>query len=72
MITVAVASAADWHAHLELVLGTEEYGHARVEPPSQEDWATVTYAWDPSGVLIHFAQFPVGTEPAGTDPGTTG
>jgi hypothetical protein len=60
MITVAVLSAADWHAHVEQVLATGEYGDARVEPPKEEDWATVTYVWDPSGVLLHFAQFPNG------------
>lgn len=58
MITVAVASAADWHAHVRQVLEGGEYGGARVEPPKTEEWATVTYAWDPSGVLLHFAEFP--------------
>lgn len=58
MVTVSVASAADWFARVQQVLGTGEHGDARVEPPRVEDWATVTHAWDPSGVLLHFAQFP--------------
>lgn len=58
MITVEVASASDWHAFVERVLATGEYGDARVRPPKVEEWATVTYVWDPSGVLLHFAEFP--------------
>jgi len=58
MITVEVASAADWFTHVGDVLATGEYGEARAEPPRDEGWATVTYVWDPSGVLLHLAQFP--------------
>lgn len=60
MIYVPVDDAAAWHAHLLGVLADGEFPGARVEPPRREDYgARVTYAWDPCGVLIHFAE-PVG------------
>ena len=35
------------------------FGDARVAEPKLEDWgATVTYVWDPCGVLLHFTEFP--------------
>jgi catechol 2,3-dioxygenase-like lactoylglutathione lyase family enzyme len=58
MITVAVTNVSDWFAHVQDVLATGEYGDARAEPPKEEGWATVAYVWDPSGVLLHVAQFP--------------
>src|SRR5262245_19114623 len=63
MLTIEVASARDWHAHVEQVLATGEHGDARVAQPQDEAWATVTYVWDPSGVLLHFAEFPRALEP---------
>ena len=58
MMTVAVTDAAAWHDHIAAALAAGDFGGARVAPPKVEDWgATVTYAWDPCGVLLHFTQF---------------
>lgn len=57
MLTVEVASADDWYRHVTTVLQSGEFGESRVREPQHEDWARVTYVWDPSGVLLHFAQF---------------
>ncbi len=57
MVHVVVDSAADWHAHAERVLASGEFAPARVAPPKDEPYgARVTYVWDPSGVLLHFAE----------------
>jgi uncharacterized glyoxalase superfamily protein PhnB len=58
MITVVVASARAWFERVSAVLAGGAFGEARVAEPKREDWgATVTYVWDPCGVLIHFTQF---------------
>ncbi len=57
MLTVEVASADDWYRHVTAVLESDEFGESRVREPQDEGWARVTYVWDPSGVLLHFAQF---------------
>jgi len=58
ILTVEVADARAWFAHVDSVLTHRRYGDARVAEPRQEDWgALVTYVWDPCGVLLHFAQF---------------
>ena len=58
MLTVVVASAEAWHDRISRVLTEGDFGDARVAEPKPEDWgATVTYAWDPCGVLLHFTQF---------------
>ena len=52
-----VADAAAWHVHLEAMIAEGAYPGIRARPPKTEPWgATVTYAWDPSGVLLQFAQ----------------
>ncbi len=57
MIYVPVDDARAWHQHVQAVLAGGEFPGARVDPPREEDYgAVVTYAWDPSGVLLHFAQ----------------
>ena len=57
MLTVEVVSADDWYRHVSDMLRAATYGDARAAEPKDEGWARVTYVWDPSGVLIHFAQF---------------
>jgi len=58
MITVVVDDAAAWYRHAASVLADGDYGGARVAEPRREDWgATVTYVWDPCGVLLHFTQW---------------
>jgi hypothetical protein len=57
MLTVEVASADDWYEHVSDVLANGGYRDARVSEPRDEGWGRVTHVWDPSGVLLHFAQF---------------
>lgn len=57
MIYVPVDDAHAWHAHVESVIDGGGFPDARVNAPREEAYgALVTYAWDPSGVLLHFAQ----------------
>lgn len=61
MITVDVADAAAWFEHATTVIDEGSFGDARVAAPKAEDFgATVTYVWDPSGVLLHFTQWTAG------------
>lgn len=57
MLHVTVDDAQAWFEHTEAVLSARTYGEARVRPPARQDYgALVTFVWDPSGVLLHFAQ----------------
>ena len=58
MLTVVVSDAAAWFRRASDALAGGRYGDARVAEPRNEQWgATVTYVWDPSGVLLHFTQW---------------
>jgi hypothetical protein len=58
MLTIVVADATAWFERASAVLADRRFGDARVAEPKVEDWgATVTYVWDPCGVLLHFTQF---------------
>ena len=64
MITVVVRSAHAWFDRVTEALDGGAFGEARVAGPKVEDWgATVIYVWDPSGVLIHFTEFPAAADP---------
>jgi len=57
MVHVVVDSADAWHDHAVRVLAGGDFAPARVAPPKIEPYgAKVTYVWDPSGVLLHFAE----------------
>ena len=56
MMYINVDSAQEWYEHIQQVLDQHSYKYARVKPPKEEPHAIVTYAWDPCGVLLHFAQ----------------
>lgn len=57
MVHVVVDSADAWHAHVARALADGDFSPARVAPPKLEPYgAKVTYVWDPSGVLLHFAE----------------
>jgi hypothetical protein len=59
MLTIVVDDAKAWHDRASAALRGGAFGDARVAQPKVEDWgATVTYVWDPCGVLLHFTQFP--------------
>ena len=58
MLHVSVADALSWQQHVATLIKQEKYSGVRVEGPRQEPYgALVTYVWDPSGVLIHCAQW---------------
>jgi hypothetical protein len=58
VIFIVVEDAQAWHDHISAALTERSYLDARVWPPKEEEWgAHTTYAIDPSGVLIHFAQW---------------
>jgi uncharacterized glyoxalase superfamily protein PhnB len=57
MLHVRVDDADAWARHASEVIGKGEFPGARVQEPRDESWGfRVTYVWDPSGVLLHFAE----------------
>ena len=55
MIYVTVDDADAWYEHAKRVV--EQFEGTRVSEPKDEPHGDrVTYVWDPSGVLLHFAQ----------------
>jgi hypothetical protein len=58
MLSIIVADAGAWYDRVAGILAERPYGNARVAEPKVEPWgATVTYVWDPCGVLLHFTQW---------------
>ena len=58
MLQVHVEDAQLWYDKVTALLKTRDYGDAKVSAPKDMDYgATVTFMWDPSGVLWHLAQF---------------
>ena len=56
-LTSPGGDARAWHDHAKAVIDTGNYGPARLWEPKEESYGSlVTYVWDPSGVLLHFAQ----------------
>ena len=59
VLVITVDDPVAWHDHVESVLVDGDFGDAHVAAPKVEDWgATVTYVWDPSGVLLQLAKMP--------------
>lgn len=57
MMYIDVDDAAAWHQHAQALVSSGEFLGVRSEAPRYESHgALVTYVWDPSGVLLHFAQ----------------
>ena len=57
MMHLTVQDATAWWEHAAKVIENGQYKNARVKKPKEESYgALVTYVWDPSGVLLHFAQ----------------
>jgi hypothetical protein len=57
MIHVTVEDARAWWEHASNIIAEGNYQYARLNEPKTESYgALVTYAWDPSGVLLHFAE----------------
>jgi len=57
MMYLTVSDANAWYKNIQSVLSETNFGLARVKEPVQEAHAkSVTYLWDPSGVLWHLAE----------------
>jgi uncharacterized glyoxalase superfamily protein PhnB len=57
MLHVRVEDAEAWARHAREVIAKGDFPGARVEGPRDESWGfRVTYVWDPSNVLLHFAE----------------
>jgi len=55
---LTVADAAASHAQIAAAMASGVNGEARIAPPKLEDCdALVTSLWDPSGVLLHLAEW---------------
>jgi predicted lactoylglutathione lyase len=58
MIHVSIDDAAAWHDLAESIIATGKYLDAKVSQPARQSYgALVTHLWDPSGVLLHLAQW---------------
>jgi len=58
MLHVSVHNAADCYVEISRLVESGRFPGIRVSPPTDEPYgARVTYAWDPSGVLLHLAQW---------------
>ena len=57
MMHITVDDARAWWQHASQVISDGNWKYARLREPKEESYgALVTYVWDPSGVLLHFAQ----------------
>ena len=58
MLHVAVGDAQACYRQIDALLAGGRFPGARVAAPKEEPYgALVTYVWDPSGVLLHLAQW---------------
>ena len=58
MFHVDVEDAHAWHTHASKVIAEGNFDYARLNEPKLMDYGPiVTHVWDPSGVLLHFAQW---------------
>ncbi len=58
MLHIKVDDARAWWQHASSVIKAGNYKYARLNEPKEQPYgALVTHVWDPSGVLLHFAQF---------------
>jgi catechol 2,3-dioxygenase-like lactoylglutathione lyase family enzyme len=58
MLHITVDEAHAWWEHASAVIEAGNYKNARLKEPEEQPYgALVTHVWDPSGVLLHFAQF---------------
>ena len=58
MMHITVEDAQAWWQHAAKVIEDGGYQNARLREPSEQSYgALVTFVWDPSGILLHFAQY---------------
>ncbi|GJL81218.1 MAG: glyoxalase [marine bacterium B5-7] len=57
MLYIDVDDAGAWYGRVQELIASGDYPGIRATPPRQQDYgAVVSFVWDPSGVLLHFAQ----------------
>ena len=57
MLHIIVEDVQSWYENVKAILNKGSFGNARVSPPEKQGYgALVSFVWDPSGVLLHFAQ----------------
>lgn len=58
MLHISVQDAAQCFSDISELIASKRFPSARVAAPKQESYgALVTYVWDPSGALLHLAQW---------------
>lgn len=58
MLHITVEDAKAWWEHASKVIKTGHYNDARLKEPEEQAYgAWVTFVWDLSGVLLHFAEY---------------
>ena len=58
MVHITVDDARAWWEHASRVIEEGGYGAARLREPQEQSYgALVTFVWDPSGVLLHLAEY---------------
>lgn len=58
MLHITVDDAEAWWKHASKAIDAGNYKNARVKEPEEQSYgALVTFVWDPSGVLLHFAEY---------------
>ncbi len=58
MMHIKVDDAKAWWQHASKVIEAGNYKYARLKEPKEQSYgALVTFVWDPSGVLLHFAEY---------------
>ncbi len=58
VLHVKVEDAHAWYQHVSMTIKDGNFKNARLNAPKEESYgALVTAVWDPSGVLLLFAQF---------------
>ena len=56
MMHITVEDARGWWEHVSRVIEAGGYGAVQVREPQEQSYgALVTFVWDPSGVVLHFA-----------------
>ncbi len=58
MLHITVDDAKAWWGHASKAIDAGNYKYARLKKPEEQSYgALVTFVWDPSGVLLHFAEY---------------
>lgn len=57
MFYINVEDVQAWYEHAKEVLEKPEFKKARIKAPAKQNHGDIVcYVWDPSGILLHFAQ----------------